>query len=775
MYALINIAGLGLGIACAVIIFSLIKYHLSFDNFHPEADKIYRITTELNIGEIKDISGVPAPLAAAFKNDYPFAETIASIYTSEHELVTITRGTEQKKFEEDLAFAEPEFFRIFSFPLLKGDWQSAMNKPNSVVLTESLSVKYFGSTDPMGKTIRIANKADFTISGIMKDLPANTGRREQIYIPFANLKDLQPWMVSDFWVNVNDDRQCFIKLKPNVSATQVDKIFPAFVHKYYSEKDAKEWKFQLQPLADIHLNKSFGASIGRESLVALGCIGLFLVLAACINFINLATAQATSRFKEIGVRKVLGSSRPQLFWQFIIETSLIGLIAMALALVLSEVALPYINQLFDARLSFNIFSDIYLAGFLVTLLLVMVFSSGFYPGLIMAGIEPVLALKGKLSHSSSGSVSLRKALVITQFAISQLLIIGTIVIVSQMRYAQQADMGFVKDGIVMLPVPDNQPSKIKTLKEQFLKIPGVKDMTFCYAPPAQESASSSRILFASRTEDEKFTISCRYADHDYTSVFGLHILAGRNLLPADTVREFLVNSSTVRLLGLKSNDEVLGKKATINGYKGTIVGVINDFHNKSFHSVIEPLALTSFFVWYGKCAVKVDASNMKATLSQLEATWQEAYPNSLYKQDFLDEKMTKLYEADQTMMTLVQVFTCIAIFIGCLSLYGLAAFMAAQKKKEVAVRKVLGASVQSIVLLFGKEFSRLMLFAFAIATPLGWWVMQSWLSNFAYRIDIGAGIFIVALLITFTVVMFTVGYKSIKTALADPAKSLRSE
>lgn len=775
IYTLINVSGLGISIGCAILIFSLVKYNLSFDNYHPEGDRIYRIITELSFEKKLKLPGVPYPLPGAFISDHPFAEKIATVMRSKNEEVSLPGANGSKKYEENIAYTEPSMFELFHLPLVKGD-RSALNKPDAVFISESKAKSFFGESDPMGKTIRIANKANFTVMGILKDRPANTDRTEEIYVSFRALKTLQPWQVQDNnWLNVNSDMQCFVRLKKGVAAADVNKAFIAFIRRHYPEKDAKDWNFALQPLADIHLNTDYGASVGRQSLVALSCIGLFVVLAACINFVNLATAQAISRSKEIGVRKVLGSSRPQLFWQFITETAMIGLMAALIGLTLAELSLPFVNQMFGTEMELGIFTDIYLPVFLLLLLAVIVFFSGIYPGMVMAGIEPVLALKGKLSHGSSGSMSMRKVLVVIQFAISQLLIIGTIVIVNQMRYSQKADMGFTKDGIVLLPVPDNQPSKLSTLKSQILDIPGLRDATFCYAPPAHETASSGSITFGSRPEPEKFQISFRAGDENFVPFFDLKILAGRNVLRSDTVREFLVNQSTVKMLGLKSDQEALGKTATINGYRGNIVGVIKDFHNKSFHAAIEPLAITTFFVWYERAAVKIDAENMKNTLDNLQAVWQRAYPNHLYKQEFLDDRISKRYETDTRMMILIQIFTTIAVFIGCMSLYGLVSFMAAQKKREVAVRKVLGATVSSIVLLFAKEFGKLMVIAFMLAAPVGWYVMRTWLNNFAYRIDIGAGIFVIALLITSLVVTLTIGYKSVITALADPSKSLRSE
>lgn len=774
LYTTINVAGLGLSIACAVVIFSLIRYHLSFDNFHADADRIYRITTDLHIGETKRITGTPYPLADAFRDDYPYAELVTRVYHEPNQLVVVSPGAGEQKFEEAVSFAEPDFFRVFDFPMLKGN-AGVLGKPNTALISKRLALKYFGSSEAMGKRIRIGANYDVVVAGVMEDLPANTDRNQEIYVSFSGLKTEQPWLINGGWRNVNDNMQVFIRLKPGVSAAEVSSMFPGLVHKYYSSKDAVQWEFKLQPLADVHLNTDLGAEVGRDTLIALACIGMFLVLAACFNFINLATAQAISRSKEIGVRKVLGGTRPQLFWQFIVETAMIAIMALILALAASELVLPLVNGLFHAKLAINLLKDPYLLGFLAFLLVFMVLSSGCYPGLVLAGIQPVLALKGKISHRSSGSMSLRKGLVVTQFAISQLLIIGTIVIVNQMHYSRQADVGFIKDGIVIVPVPENQSPKLNVLKKELEKIPGVKDLTFCYAPPSYEDANTTGIRYGSNTEKEKFQVSFRASDEHYADVFGLKLLAGRNVLPSDTVKEFLINQRTVQMLGLKSNQAVLGQKIEVNGYKGKVVGVIKDFHNKSFHAEIEPLAMTTFVVWYSSCALKVNLSDLKKTLSGVEKVWKQMYPNNLYKQEFMDDTLAKRYESDQTMMSLIQIFTVIAVFIGCLSLYGLVSFMAAQKRREVAVRKVLGASVQSIVLLFVREFGLLMLIAFVLAAPLGWWIMQHWLQNFAYRINIGPGIFLLALVMTFAVVILTVGYKSIITALADPSKSLRSE
>lgn len=775
-YTLINVLGLGLGIACAILIFSLVKYHLSFDTFHSKADRIYQITTEWHLEEISQGPNVPQPLGEAFRNDYDFAEKVARIYSSEDQLISIPSSEGNKKFEEDIAFAEPEFFDILDFPLVRGNKNTVLSEPNTAIITERLAKKYFGNQGPIGKIIRIDNKRDYRITGILQDLPVNTDRRQEIYVSYSNLKDYNSWLAGDSWGAADGGMYCFVLLKPGVSPSEVNKAFPALSAKYYNERYAKIFQFKLYQFSDVHFNPALGGYAEKKNLWALSLIGLFLIITACVNFINLATAQALGRSKEIGVRKALGSFRKQLFWQFMAETAVIALLALILAFLLARLALPFVNELFDTQLRIDPFGDIYLLPFLPILLLGVIFFSGSYPGLILASFQPVLALKGKLSQRHVGGFSLRRGLVVVQFAISQLLIIGTIVIANQMRYSRQADMGFRKEAIVMLPVPEKE--KISTLRSQLSGIAGVENVSFCSEAPVGSNLLSTAIRFASRPEDEKFSISMRAGDDQYVSTFNLQIVAGRNLhLPRqDTIiGEHLLNETAVKKLGVASNEDAIGKKAIINSKEGTIVGVIKDFHDKSFHESITPLCITTAHDWYLNCAVKINPVRLPPSLKAVETAWDEVFPNHIYKHDFLDERIARLYEQDYTILRLIQAFAGIAIIIGCLGLYGLISFMTAQKIKEVGVRKVLGASVQSIIWLFGKEFTRLLLIAFVIAAPIAWWVMTSWLENFVYRIQIGAGIFALTILITLTVAVLTVGYRSVKAALTNPVKSLRSE
>lgn len=776
-YSLINVVCLGLGTTCAILIFTLVKYHMVFDTFHIKKDRIYRITTELHQDEITREPNVPQPIGKAFSEDYSFAEEVAMIYTASDLLVSLPTSKDHKKFKENVAFTQRDFFDILDFPLAQGDKNSILTAPNTAVITERIAAKYFGDQDAIDQVIRIDNKWDFRITGILQDLPINTDRRDEIYLSYSNLKDYDSWLAGDSWRGVAGGMHCFILLKPNVLPSDVDKAFAGLSKKYYNERDANVFQFKLQPLSDIHFNPELEGYLSKKSLWALSLIGLFLIVTACVNFINLATAQALDRSKEIGVRKVLGSRRKQLFWQFIAETTLITMLSLILALSLAQLTLPYLNQLFDIQLQINIFQDVYMLAFLPILLLVVILLSGSYPGLILAGFQPVLALKGRLSQKHIGGFSLRRGLVVTQFAISQLLIIGTIVIANQMRYSRQADLGFQKDAIVMLPIPESDKSKLNTFNSEMSRVAGVENVTFCSNAPGSVAWASVTVRFGSRSEDEDFDISVKVADDQYVSTFGLQLIAGSNLQPSDTVREFLINETAVTKFGVRSPEDVIGKKMRIglNNSEGIIVGVVKDFHNNSLHETIDPLCITTSNNWYFNCAIKLNAANFPSTLGVVEEVWKKTFPDQVYEYDFLNDQIARFYELDNMILRLIQAFAGIAILICCLGLYGLVSFMVVQKTKEVGVRKVLGASVNNIAWLFGKEFIRLLLFAFVLAAPLAWWIMNNWLETFAYRIQIGPGIFVLTILITFMVAVIAVGYKSIVAALMNPVNSLRSE
>jgi putative ABC transport system permease protein len=780
-YTFINISGLALGMTCGILIFMLVKYHLSFDNFHANSDRIYRFVTEQHRETITYRSDVPSPLGKVFRNDYTFGEKVARIFTADGVVLTIQNGREIRKFKEDegVAFTETEFFDIFNYPLLQGDIKTALSEPNTAILTQRMAKKFFGDSDPINKTFRLENKVDFRVTGVLKDLPVNTDRKAEIYASYNTLKQYDEWIASDdAWGGIRTAMQCFVRLRPGISAAEVENILPAYVKKYRpTNKNVHHYK--LQPLADIHFNARYGGSITKNNLWVLGCIGLFLIITACVNFINLATAQALRRSKEVGVRKVLGSFRGQLFWQFIAETGLITALAIVLACTVSWLLLPFINDWFKVQIAVNPVTDWQFVLFLPLLAIVVTFFAGSYPGLILAGFQPVTALKGKLSQQNIGGFNTRRTLIVGQFAISQVLIIGMIVITDQMRYSTQSDLGFDKEAVVMLPLAtDSKPLTMKTLKSQFAQIPGVKTVSVCQSAPASNyNVWNTSPNYDNRSEDEVFSVSVKGADENYLPMFALKLVAGRNIFPADSAREFIVNEMFAKKLGLKSSTEVIGKTISLSAgsIKGSIVGVIGDFHDRSFHEDINAVCITSASDLYGRYAIKINMATVKPTLAALEKTWSSMHPDQVYEYQFLDEQIANFYETEDLMLKLIQAFSAIAIFIGCLGLYGLVAFMAAQKTREIGIRKVLGSSVGEILWIFAKEFSRLILIAFVVATPVAYYVMSVWLKNFIFRVDLGVGIFISAITVTFLIAFITVGFNSLKAALMNPIKALRSE
>jgi ABC-type antimicrobial peptide transport system permease subunit len=771
-YTLINILGLALSMACGILIFTLVQYHLSFDTFHSHADLIYRIVTDHRISPMPN---VPNPLGKEFREEYTFAQKVARIFTVEGKVITIQDGNETKKFKEDeVAFAESDFFDIFFYPLLRGDKNTALAQLNTAIITEKIARKYFESEDPVGKTFRLDNRIDFTITGVLKDFPPTTDRQTGIYLSYPTLKSYNEWAASDAaWGGITSSMQCFALLKMGVKPVDVEKALMAYPVKHDRPND----HYKLQPLSDMHFNAQYEGVMEKGNLWIISLIGLFLIVSACVNFVNLATAQALKRGKEVGVRKVLGSVPRQLFGQFIAETSLLTLIAVVLAFGLSIVILPYVNNLFASQMPMSFFLDRQLLLFILLLSLVIVLFSGSYPGLILARFQPILALKGKLTQRHVGGFPLRRALTVTQFAISQILIIGMIVIASQMRYSTKSNMGFDKEAVVMIPVAsESSPTTMNSLKNQLSGIAGVENVSLCFAAPASEDSWETYAKIVTGTEDEGLSVSCRAADEQYVSLFGLELIAGRNLFPSDSVREFIINEAFARKLNVSSPEELIGKKLTVNTtLTGPIVGVVKDFHDQSFHEVIKPIFITTFPDVYNAYAVKINGANVRNTLAELEKTWTAMHPDKIYEYQFLNEQIAEFYQTEELMLILIQVFAGIAVFIGCLGLYGLVSFMAVQKTKEVGIRKVLGATAYQILWLFSKEFLSLIGIAFLIAAPVAYYFMQQWLDNFTYSVPFSSGYFALALGASILITLFTAGYKSIKSAFANPVKSLHNE
>lgn len=783
IFAMINVAGLALSVACVILIYTLVNYHLSFDNFHANSDRIFRVVTEFHTENVTYAQWVPQPLGKAFANDFSYAETVARSKHYRQVLVTLPEEQGAPKFSEEstVAFAEPEFFELFQMTLVAGSDRRILSEPNSAVITRAYAIKYFGGEDAIDKLIRVRvgdAQQDFKVTGILEDVRANTDIRYQVYISYSNLKDYNAYYASDqSWGSVNTGMQCFVLLKPGVRAEEVESEFPDFVKKYNGDDESVGYVFRLQSLSDIHFNPLFGGSFNKKYLWVFVLTALFMLTIASFNFINLAAAQILNRSKEVGVRKVLGSMRSHLFTQFIVETGLIAAIAVMIAYTIAYSILPFMNTILQERLTISVVDQWQLPLFIFSVWIVLVFISGTYPALLLTRFQPAIVLKGRLSGGQIQGFSLRGAMIVAQFMISQVLIVCMLVIDDQMNYSKNTDMGFDKEAVLLMPVPARDVTRMKTLKSRMSQVPGVTEATLCFDSPASNSNAFTSTRFDEHMRDEPWEVNLKEGDEHYLSTFGLQLVAGRNLLPADTVREFLVNETFVKKLGLTSPSDVLGRKLSTNGgtVRGTIEGVVKDFYNLSFHEAISPVVIATDYRRFRTIAVKVDMTKTSEILEEFNRMWNETYPDNIFTYQFQDDRIAAFYERDAAMLKMVEVVSVVAIIVSCLGLYGLVSFMAIRKTKEIGVRKVLGAGIRSILWLFAKEFALLIVIAFVIAVPAAWAMMNEWLEGFEYHIDLSPWSFLLAIVGTMIVAAITVSYHSLKAALGDPVRSLRVE
>lgn len=775
-YTLINIAGLALGISCALLIFLLVRFHLSTDTYHTKADRIYRVVTDLHLGGLVQTPGVPYPFGPALRQDFPELENIALLRNEHNNLITVPAAGDKprQKFlmERELSYADPGFFETFDYQWLKGN-PSVLKAPFTAVLTAPMAQRLFGDINPIGQTFQLENKYDFKVVGLLAKPKPNTEFHTEVFLSYASYFTVHPNESKDHWSGVSGNHHCYVTLPPGMQPEQINARFPAFVKKY--QKEYEKWEHRLQPLAEMYFDVNYGGDVPKVLMYVLCFVGLLLIGTACVNFINLATAQALNRSREVGVRKVLGSSRWQLFYQFLFETGLITLLALLFSIILTVQALPYINELTRSELAIDFLHDPTLLVFLGILLVGVSLFAGAYPALVLAGFKPVQALKGKITTQTLGGYSVRRSLVVVQFVICQILIIAAIVITRQMDYMKQASLGFQKDAIVMLPVPHPEQSKMEALRQKLLQLPGVQKLSFGFDAPAGDSHNTSNCRYDTHQEDEQWYINTRPADDQYLNTYGIELVAGRNLQPSDTIREYLVNEMVAEKLGLSDPKELLGKPFRVWDQTAPIVGVVKNFHTKSMQEPLEPVVLMSSRKDFASCGVKIDLANSKKTLAEIDRIWNAIYPDDFFSYAFLDDKIAKFYILENALLGLAQGFCGIALFIGCLGLLGLVSFMAARRRKEIGIRKVLGATIPQILGLFGKEFVRLILIAFVIAAPVGWWAMTSWLDDYPYRIALGGGVFIATIGLSLLIAFLTVSAQSLHAALADPVGSLRSD
>jgi len=790
-YAAINIVGLSVGIAACTLIFLIIQFETSFDTFHTKKNKIYRVITAFhNPDGINLSSGVPLPISEGLRLDFPQLKQVAQVMQndgSHYSIGNVSKGEQVKKFKEDWAYyIEPQFFQIFDYAWLAGDKKTALSEPYTVVLSRDEANKFFGNWhDAIGKVIKYENKTDLKVTGIIENTPANTDIPMKLVISFATLRAKG----SDYYGNLHDwvstfgDNSCFVILPDNITPARFDQNLKAFVKKHKPADYVKDG-LQLQPLNEMHYNTDVnvygGHPFGKQLLKVISLIGLFLLLIACVNFINLATAQAVNRSKEVGIRKVLGSNRNQLVMQFISETLFITLFAVVLAIGIAELTLPMLNHLLEIEISGTFLANPLFLAFLAAIIVGVTLLSGFYPAVVLSGFNPIEALKNRIKAGKTSGISLRRTLVVVQFMIAQFLVIGTLVIIYQMDYFRNKSLGFEKEAILTVPFPGDSinRSKVSTLRDQLLQQPGIKDVSFSFASPSDNNGWSSDFKFNNAPKQTNFSANLKWADAEYFKLYNIQFAAGESYGKSDTIHGWVVNETLIHKLGIRDPKDAIGKYIKLWDDKtkyAPIVGVVKDFNVGSLKNAIPPVLMSSWKNVYQKLNIKIEPKNVNQTLASIEKLWNSTYPEGIYEYQFLDEKIANFYKSETQLSQLYKIFAGIAIFISCLGLYGLVSFMAVQRTKEVGIRKTLGASVGHIVYLFSKEFTILILVSFVISAPIGYYFMHKWLQDFTYRIPISPEIFILAIIASIAIAWVTVGYKAVKAALANPVKSLRSE
>lgn len=794
IYSLLNIVGLAMGIGCALVIYKIVTYELSYDRHQENFDNIYRIVREKQISTgINYNEGVPHPLGPALKSD--FSQMVSALtHYMYGGLITINGpGGNRIKYQEEsgVVFAEPTIFDVFTTDFLAGNQSTALENPGSGVIASSLAQKYFGLTpnnldQALGQVITLENALDIHITGVISDPPRTTDAPFLLLIHYNSQESVNPYYGKGTrWNSNSSQTNCFVRLEGSQRPEDIANQFPAFIDKYYGDGTSEKERYVLQPLSDLHYNTNYGvyseSQITKESLFALAVVGIFLIVTGAINFINLATAQAVKRSKEVGVRKALGGNRIQLATQFLSETILITLMASFVGFVISELLFIYLKDILGYKLTLDLLSNLETLFFVVLLVSFVGFMSGLYPAIIMARMDPVVALKNKLHNKTgSGFLSLRRVLVVVQFTISQTLIIGTIVVSTQLDYFLAKDLGFEKDAIYLTDLPDNDITKTKRFRTELLQNPDIQQVSLCLSSPTGNSNSHANIHHKSLQEDEEYRVNFKIADPHYFDLFGIELLAGRIYSDKDSSNQILINRQLSELIGFSNPNDAIGER--IRGWRGEseIIGVVEDFHTRSLRRGLDYVAIINNPGIFYEVAIKINTqeknlSQIQSTIKEIEMKWGEVFPEYIINGQFYDEQLADRYDDEEAVSKLFQLFAVIAILIGCLGLYGLIAYMANQKTKEIGVRKVLGASTWNILNIFSKEMFGLIVIAFILAAPMGYYVMNLWLEDFAYRIPMSPLYFLMAIAVCAVIALLTVGYKSVSASMSNPVLSLKDE
>ncbi|MES2647231.1 MAG: FtsX-like permease family protein [Bacteroidota bacterium] len=800
LFTAINVLGLAIGISASLVIFLLINYHTTFDKFEQGNERIYRVVSIFTFsGEQYKNSGVTSPMSEAIKKELTGIESVVPFRTLDGDAkLTISSVKDGSpiifKKQNNIVFADERFMNLVGYEWVAGSQDRALTQPNQAVITASKLALYFptlNETQVIGKEFYLNDTIRLTISGVVKDIPFNTDFTFKIFIARATLEhtSLKPndW---DQWNNTNGASQLYLKLSPGTSTAKI-KAGIAAIYKKHSKKepgDNSRTEHDLQPLSKIHFDASFGTYsntvASKPTLYSLAAVATFLLLLACINFINLNTAHGSQRAKEIGVRKTMGSSRRQLIIQFLNETFILTVAAAFLSVLLTPLLLKAFGAFIPEGLTFNIGSHPIILLFLAALIVIVTLLSGFYPAIVLSSYKPILILKNQSNNNTGKSRNawLRKTLTVSQFVIAQVFIMGVILVSKQISYSLNKDMGFKKEAILYLQVNyyDTSGNSKFLLLNKLKAIPGVQMISLSTTPPSSNSTWSGIMKFKDGNTEIETDVQQKYADSNYLPLYHLKLLAGTNIASTDTVTSYLVNETYSRILGFQKPEQAIGKALEWSNKKVPIAGVVADFNQKSLHEPIKPLAIGSWqdvekTINISLSPLNEKATNWKTTIAQIEKAWKAVYPKDDFEYTFFDESIKKFYEAEKNISSLLLWSTVLAIFISCLGLLGLVIFTTAQRTKEIGVRKVLGASITQIVNMISKDFLVLILIAFVIAVPIAVIGMNKWLENFSYRTNLSWWIFLLGGSVMLLIALLTLSFQTVKAALANPVNSLRSE
>jgi putative ABC transport system permease protein len=779
-YTFINIAGLSIGMASCILIFIFISYQLSYDQHYKNKDRIYRVVSYWKYADGEEFSsGVPKPLVPALRNDYGVLDEVAGMQRSNGVIkIKDATGRVTLKTDERAFYVETSFFKIFNYQWLQGDPQKDLAAPNTVALSRKMATKFFGDWHKaVGQTFNYRNKKDLKVTSVFEDLPENDSSPVDIAISYASLEDRN----AKNWGAVSDSFSCYVLLKEGLTAADLETGKAKLINKYFEKHDNVKDELFFQPLKNLHRDGRYGnfsqKTTSMTEIYGLVVIGVFLLLTACINFINLATAQAVSRSKEVGVRKVMGSRRKELIIQFLTETITLTVIALLLACALTEAFLPSLASLFKEKLSFNLLDQPIIFIFMLCMVLFVGFLAGFYPAMVMSGFSPALAIKNKVSLGNAGGGALRKILVVVQFAITVILITGTLVILKQMTYLREKPLGFNPSAIALAYVPSDSASRLKheILKTRITNLPGVISASFCSAAPSSGDNSLNNFAYNS-SKDADFQVNIKAGDVDYFKTFGLQLIAGKALSKSDTINQFVANETLLKKLNVKNPEDAIGKIISIGGtFKAPIVGVVKDFNNMSLKEGISPIVLFSKKDMTQYLAIKMDAHQIPAVMKEVEQIWNSYFTDDVYDSYFMDDRINEYYESEQVMGTLFKAFATVIIFIAFIGLFGLISFVAAQRTKEMAIRKVLGATTFELVRMLNASFIIMVFLANLVAWPIAYIFISKWLSSYTYRIELSIWPFAVAMLISMLVTLLTVSLRSYKAARTNPIDALKYE